>query len=322
MNPLSAETRSLVRCPRCSSEVTFSPTEACCTNDRCSAHYPFASNGAPVLIDETRSLFRIDELLQVEPFHQAASRIGLIADRLLPRLSGNLASRSNCVQLRTLLLERSTTPRVLVLGGSILGLGIDELLGAGVELVETDVSTGPRTQIVCDAHSIPFADGSFDAVICQAVLEHVIDPFGVVEEIHRVLRPEGYVYAETPFMQQVHGGAYDFHRFTHLGHVRLFRRFDEVSSGLLAGPGTALAWAYDYFVSAFVTSLSLRKYVRAFTRLSGGWLKYFDGITRRNPGALDAASATFFLGKRSDRTRSDREIVSSYRGSNPAPRDR
>jgi SAM-dependent methyltransferase len=293
-----------------------------CTNERCSAQYPFAWNGAPVLIDETRSLFQIDELLRAEPFHQHASRLGLIVDRLIPRLSGNLASRSNCARLAKLLLERSTTPRVLVLGGSILGLGIDELFNAGIELVETDISTGLRTQIVCDAHSIPFADRSFDGVICQAVLEHVIDPFRVVEEIHRVLRNDGYVYAETPFMQQVHGGAYDFHRFTHLGHSRLFRRFDEVSSGLLAGPGTALAWAYDYFVSAFVTSLSLRRYVRVLTRLTGGWLKYFDRITRKNPGALDAASAIFFLGIRSERTRSDREIVASYSGSNPAPRDR
>ncbi len=84
-------------------------------------------------------------------------------------------------------------------------------------------------------------DESFDGVICQAVLEHVLDPYRCVEEIHRVLRPNGLVYAETPFMQQVHGGTHDFTRFTHLGHRRLFRKFAEVDSGVVCGPGMALA---------------------------------------------------------------------------------
>jgi 2-polyprenyl-3-methyl-5-hydroxy-6-metoxy-1,4-benzoquinol methylase len=45
-----------------------------------------------------------------------------------------------------------------------------------------------------------FGDGTCDAVVVQAVLEHVLQPDVVVAEIHRVLRPDGLVYAETPFM--------------------------------------------------------------------------------------------------------------------------
>ena len=84
-----------------------------------------------------------------------------------------------------------------------------------IELVETDVSFGPRTALICDAHNIPFAEGSFDGVVAQAVLEHVLDPYSCVAEIYRVLKPAGLVYVETPFMQQVHMGRYDFTRFTH-----------------------------------------------------------------------------------------------------------
>ena len=70
-----------------------------------------------------------------------------------------------------------------------------------------------------------------DAVCVQAVLEHVVDPAGVVAEIERVLKSDGVVYAETPFMQQVHGGAYDFTRFTELGHRWLWRRFATIERG-------------------------------------------------------------------------------------------
>ncbi len=46
-----------------------------------------------------------------------------------------------------------------------------------------------------------------------------------MKEIHRVLKDDGIVYADTPFMQQVHEGAYDFTRFTLSGHRWLFKNF-------------------------------------------------------------------------------------------------
>jgi len=55
-------------------------------------------------------------------------------------------------------------------------------------------------------------------MLVQAGLEHVRDLWQVVAEIHRVLKDDGLVYAETPFMQQVHEGPYDFTRFTESGH--------------------------------------------------------------------------------------------------------
>ncbi len=60
-------------------------------------------------------------------------------------------------------------------------------------------------------------------------------------EIHRVLRPGGIVYADTPFLQQVHEGAYDFTRFTDSGHRFLFRRFERIDSGSVAGCGHGAA---------------------------------------------------------------------------------
>src|SRR5512142_97930 len=97
--------------------------------------------------------------------------------------------------------------------------------------METDVALGPRTQIVCDAHELPFDDHTFDGAVVQAVLPYVPDPIKCVQEIERVLKPAGLAYAETAFMQQVVHGRYDFTRFTHLGLRRLFRRFQEVQSG-------------------------------------------------------------------------------------------
>ena len=109
-------------------------------------------------------------------------------------------------------------------------------------------------------------------------------------------------------------GPYDFTRFTHLGHRRLFRRFDEIESGAVAGAGTALAWSYQYFLLSFVRSHPARSIVKAVARLTAFWLKYFDYFLLNTPGALDAASGCYFLGRKSDRVWSDREIVQQYPG--------
>jgi ubiquinone/menaquinone biosynthesis C-methylase UbiE len=192
---------------------------------------------------------------------------------------------------------------------------MDALLASReIELIETDVGFGERTMLVCDAHDLPFIDNSFDGVVIQAVLEHVVDPFRCVEEIHRVLKADGLVYAETPFMQQVHLGPYDFTRFTHLGHRRLFRRFDEIDSGPVAGPGTVLGWSYEHFLLSFVSGTMPRLLVKVFARLTGSWLKYLDKLVEGRPGALDAASGYYFLGRKSEHTLHDRELIKLYRG--------
>jgi ubiquinone/menaquinone biosynthesis C-methylase UbiE len=192
---------------------------------------------------------------------------------------------------------------------------MESLIGNGsVDLVEIDVSFGQRTMLICDAHDIPFDDESFDGVIVQAVLEHVVDPYRCVDEIHRVLRRDGVVYAETPFLQQVHGGAYDFTRFTHLGHRRLFRRFDEIDSGAACGPGMALAWSYEYFLLSFAQSRVSRAVLAAFSKLTSFYLKYLDEYLIHKAGAIDAASGTYFMGRKGTHVLSDRELIGLYKG--------
>ncbi len=235
--------------------------------------------------------------------------------RCLPTEDCNVAAARVLSYLRDLLVAEQLRPRVLVLGGGVLGDGMDVLASdPRIELIETDVSLEPRTQLICDAHDLPFRDGCFDAVIVQATLEHVVDPQQCVAEIERVLGPQGMVYADTPFIQQVHGREYDFTRFTLLGHRRLFRHFDELDSGISVGPGSALAWSTRYFLLSFFDSKTVRRIVSGIARLALGWLKYFDYYLAHRPAALDAASAFYFLGRKSPETLADRELLRQYRG--------
>ena len=50
--------------------------------------------------------------------------------------------------------------------------------------------------IESDAHNLPFADDSFDLIVCTEVLEHVLNPKGVLGEMLRVLKKQGTAIIE------------------------------------------------------------------------------------------------------------------------------
>ena len=268
-------------------------------------------SGVPALLDREQSLFDPDST----PPETSSRPLKSVARSLLPSLSHNPVSERNYARFVRSLLARASAPRVLVVGGGREGQGMAAALAhPRIEWVETDVASGKRTEMLCDAQQIPFEDATFDAVVAQAVLEHVADPARAAGEIWRVLRPGGLVYSETPFLQQVHAGAYDFTRFTHLGHRRLFRRFEEIDSGAACGPGMALAWAWRSFLQSWFRCSAARTAATVLAHLTASWLVRLDRFLCRRPASYDCASSYYFLGAKSDAILSDRELIQGYRG--------
>ena len=307
-------TLGLLRCPATGGRLVGQGNGVLITEDG-SCTYPVVAD-VPILINERGSPFRIADY--VRPPNQlrnrGARRLIDAVDFVLPSLASNVGSRENYQQLASL-LQGKKHARVLVVGGATAGVGSDALLRApNIELVEADIAWGPRTTIICDAHDLPFRDGTFDAVVCQAVLEHVLDPARVVGEIHRVLAPDGLVYSEVPFMYQVHGAPYDFTRFTPLGHRRLYRYFDELGSGMQCGPGTALGISLTYFLRSLPRTPYGGALAMRIGRLLFFWLKHLDRWLITRPTAIDAAAGTFFLGRRRTEPIVDERIIASYRG--------
>ena len=63
--------------------------------------------------------------------------------------------------------------------------------------------------------------GEFDVVICEQVLEHVVDPTAAAANLFGLCRPGGVVIVSTPFLIKVHElptyGMFDYWRFTPRG---------------------------------------------------------------------------------------------------------
>ncbi len=178
-------------------------------------------------------------------------------------------------------------------------------LGSGMHrrspnVINFEIEPTPLVDVVGDGHALPFADSVFDAVISEAVLEHVSDPMQVVAEMYRVLKPNGFVCAAVPFLQGYHASPHDYQRWTTTGFVKLFSRFHEVESGACAGPTTALHWIFREYVGLVCSfgSLLLAKVVSLLV----GWLTFplvwLDMLLLLHPHSHILASAVYFVGQK------------------------
>ena len=299
-------------CPVCRSALSRSEEGFRCKGAKCGAIFS-SSEGVPILINDQRSVFSVGDFLDRKATTFATSdpsappRRRSLLRRLVPSNSRTVVPG---IDKRFLSQYRKADEWVLVIGSGDLTYDPS----GQANIIYSDVHLGKRVDLIADAHDIPFQDESIDAILVVAVMEHVADPQRCAAEIARVLKPGGRILAATPFMQQVHLGRYDFTRFTHLGHRRLWRQFREVESGITCGPGMALAWSWQYFLLSFSDNQNVRKYLRAIAKLTSFPLTYFDEYLKNKKGAYDAASAFYFVGEKTDEPISDRDLIAGYRG--------
>jgi SAM-dependent methyltransferase len=96
--------------------------------------------------------------------------------------------------------------RILSIGCG-LGRDIAYLCGSGNLVVGVDLSPaalriarghGIRTMQADIGRELPFQSGAFDIVIAKDVLEHLVEPLSLMQEIRRLLKGEGYAVVSVP----------------------------------------------------------------------------------------------------------------------------
>ncbi len=75
---------------------------------------------------------------------------------------------------------------------------------------------GNRADVCGDAGYLPFADGSFDTVLCTEVIVDLPDPERTISEFARILAPGGTLITTAAFVYPIHD-KHDYYRFSPAG---------------------------------------------------------------------------------------------------------
>lgn len=87
---------------------------------------------------------------------------------------------------------------------------------------------GPFSEMRMDVTNIPFPDGTFDAVICNHVLEHVADDRRAIRELFRVVKPGGWAIVTVPLSTVLTETYEDLSIVTAAGRAEAFGQDDHV----------------------------------------------------------------------------------------------
>lgn len=123
--------------------------------------------------------------------------------------------------------------------GLVLNLGAGATASRHPNCIEFEYRIFRHTDVVGDAHCLPFRDNVFDHVFAFNVFEHLRRPAIAAAEIYRVLKPGGRVALHTAFLQPLHEAPRHYYNATEFGVRAWFSDFEiekcEVSGNFSPG---------------------------------------------------------------------------------------
>jgi len=172
---------------------------------------------------------------------------------------------------------------------------------ADARVVCVDIEDGPGVDLVTDAHDmVDVADNSVDCVVTVSTLEHVHYPHKVVAEIHRILKPGGFVHINVPFMFPFHADPDDYYRFSYRGIDILCADFEKLDSGFDRGPASSMHQLLVHFFAILFCFNSKTLYginVDLFKWLLF-WVKYLDAFIARFNVSYVIHTGSYFVGRK------------------------
>jgi SAM-dependent methyltransferase len=129
---------------------------------------------------------------------------------------------------------------------------------------------------LADAERLPWADGCFDAALCNFVFEHLREPRVALRELDRVVRPGGLLYMSVPrhssmedrlYRLTVKGGGH-LQRYTLQGFLELMYQESGFKLEAMAPSPAAFTWLQTVPVGNFLRWLLYRAF-RLWARATG-----------------------------------------------------
>lgn len=162
-------------------------------------------------------------------------------------------------------------------------------------MTNVNISNYPNVEVVADAHVLPYADNSVDAIFISAVIEHLYNPLVAIAEMHRVLKPRGVVFSITPFMQAYHGYPHHYQNLTLTGHEYYFtsKGFTLLESGTAIGPTMALIIINSKYILNYFPPVLNKIFGAAFILFCMIFVRPLDFILNKKASSHILCSASY-----------------------------
>jgi SAM-dependent methyltransferase len=107
----------------------------------------------------------------------------------------------------------------------VLNIGASATTTRYPNCIEFERKIFRHTDVVGDAHCLPFRNGIFDCVFAFNVFEHLENPRRAAAEILRVLKRGGSLVVHTAFLEPLHEAPFHFYNATEHGVRSWFKYF-------------------------------------------------------------------------------------------------
>jgi SAM-dependent methyltransferase len=97
----------------------------------------------------------------------------------------------------------------------------------GKEYVGSDMQEGPGVDIVLNLHDLALPAHTVGTALVADTLEHVEFPFRAIEQVHKVMHPDGIVLISSHMQAKIHAYPNDYWRFTPEGFRVLLKPFTD-----------------------------------------------------------------------------------------------
>jgi SAM-dependent methyltransferase len=106
-------------------------------------------------------------------------------------------------------------------------------LFSGKQYFGADMREGPGVDKILNLHNIELPSGCAGTVLCLDTLEHVEYPHKALEEIYRILKPDGIAIISSVMNFHIHDYPHDYWRFTPAAFKSLLKPFSDSFVGFV-----------------------------------------------------------------------------------------